>query len=280
MSSRSGGAHVCNDAYGRAPVNESFSFTLQEVRVCSPVRTPLSRLFQTCIQNRNPKELTYTAQAVPTHLCLKNLNNFSSNVTTWNNERPFDFPINKIPSHPTHFAFFKNVHGNTFTHPNLRCCYRNKTCEIKVSTELRHSGEMAGNDVNSINQKASLPGYMATTAPFGTKPLLTKTPVPAESRELRSRVTLNPSVRNRTSSGPSNACRLWRLRELPASGCSSSDRNCSYLRLTAGSRDSAGTCLPKSFTNSAVNTFSSVSKTSSSGIILSWELSGTYRSVL
>lgn len=174
------------------------------------------------------------------------------------------------------FAFFKNVRRNTLPHPNLCCCYRNKTCEIKAQNFGISS---VGND-KSINQKASLPGYMATTAPFGTKPLLTKTPVPAEGRELRSRVTLNPSVRNRTSSGLSSTCRLWRLRELAASGCSSAARNCAYLRPTVGSSDSAGTCLPKSFTSSAVNTFTSVSKTSSSGIILSWELSGTYRSVL
>lgn len=129
------------------------------------------------------------------------------------------------------------------------------------------------------NKNIPLPGYMDTTVPFGTKPLVTKTPVPADTRELRSLLTVNPSVLNKTSSGL-NMRWPWWLQEFTFDRFCSTVSNSWYWHLTSGSTARISACLLKSFMKRALNVFSSVSKTSSSAIILSWELSGTYRRVL
>lgn len=159
--------------------------------------------------------------------------------------------------------------------------HRNKPRKIKISVELWHSIirwlEITSNLMRKKN--IPLPGYIATTIPFGTKPLVTKTPVPADTRELRSRVIVNPSVLKRTSSGL-NTCWLWWSQKFTLDRFCSTVSNSRYLHLISGNKAKICACLLKSFMKRALNIFSSVSKTSSSEIILSWELSGTYRRVL
>lgn len=159
--------------------------------------------------------------------------------------------------------------------------YRKKTHKPKISVGIWHFMirwlEVPFNLTKIKN--ILLPGYIDTTVPFGTKPLVTKTPVPAEARELWSLPTANPSVLNKTSSGV-NTFWPWWLQGFTSDRFCSTVSNSRYWHLTSGSKARISACLLKSFMNRALNAFSRVSKTSSSAIILSWELSGTYRRVL